>query len=283
MRYNRSHMKKTFFKEKIMKKFLALIMAMLMIAFCFVACDVEDNDGAVTTTEGIEGGNTPDEKKVLKMGTNAYFKPYEYYEGEDIVGIDAEIAKAIADYLGYELVIEDMEFDSIITAVKAGSVDFGMAGMTITEDRLKDVNFSISYATGVQSIIVKSGSPIKSVDDLYAEGANYKIGVQLGTTGDIYATDDFGSENVTQYPNANNATIALLGGDVDCVIIDNEPAKALVADNEGLEILETSYADEDYAICVDKANEALLAKIDEAILALTADGTIEAIVAKYIK
>jgi len=268
-----------------MKKILALIMAVLMIACCFVACDADKDTGdkGTTTTAAGDEGNKPEDKKVLKMGTNAYFKPYEFYEGEKIVGIDAEIAEAIADYLGYKLVIEDMEFDSIITAVKAGSVDFGMAGMTITEDRLLDVDFSISYATGVQSIIVKSGSPIKTVDDLYAEGANYKIGVQLGTTGDVYATDDFGAENVTQYPNANNATIALLGGDIDCVIIDNEPAKALVADNEGLEILETSYADEDYAICVDKANTELLAKIDEAILALTADGTIDAIVAKYIK
>ena len=263
-----------------MKKIIAMFLVALMAFGCistFVAC----NNGDAGTNDG--GNNEGDAPKKLTMATNAYFKPYEYYEGEKIVGIDAEIAAAIANYLGYELVIEDMEFDSIITAVTSGSVDFGMAGMTITPDRLEDVNFSISYATGVQSIIVKSGSPITCVEDLYAEGANYKIGVQLGTTGDIYAVDDFGAENVTQYPNANNAVIALLGGDVDCVIIDNEPAKALVADNEGLEILETSYADEDYAICVNKNNPELLAKIDEAIVALTADGTIDAIVAKYIK
>ena len=271
-----------------MKKILALIIAVLMISLCFVGCNnTNGNNNATSTPAGGDVTTAPAEgeettKGVLKMGTNAYFKPYEYYEGEQIVGIDAEIAKAIADYLGYELVIDDMEFDSIITAVKGGSVDFGMAGMTITEDRLLEVDFSISYATGVQSIIVPVDSPIKSVDDLYAEGANYKIGVQLGTTGDIYATDDFGADNVTTYPNANNATIALKNGDVDCVIIDNEPAKALVADNEGLVILDTSYADEDYAICVKKGSD-LLAKIDEAILALTADGTIDAIVAKYIK
>ena len=140
----------------------------------------------------------------------------------------------------------------------------------------------LDYGATVQSIIVPAGSPITCVDDLYAEGANYKVGVQRGTTGDIYATDDFGADNVTTYDNGNGAVLALKGGDVDCVIIDNEPAKALVAANEGLSILDTSYADEDYAICIKKGNSELLAKINEAIVALTADGTIDAIVAKYI-
>jgi polar amino acid transport system substrate-binding protein len=217
------------------------------------------------------------------MATNAYFKPYEYYDGETIVGIDAEIAAAIADKLGMKLEIVDMEFDSIITAVNEGSVDFGMAGMTVTEKRLEEVDFSISYANGVQAIIVKEGSPITCADDLYAEGANYKVGVQLGTTGDIYATDDFGSANVTTYSNGNEAVLALLGGSVDCVIIDNEPAKALVAANAGLKILETSYANEDYAICIKKGNAELLEKINQAIMELTEDGTIQGIINKYIK
>lgn len=255
-----------------MKKFLAILMAVLMLSALLVACDKKDDDA-----------DKPEEKKVLKMATNAYFKPYEYYDGEKIVGIDAEIAAAIADKLGMELVIEDMEFDSIITAVKEGSVDFGMAGMTVTEDRLKEINFTNSYASGVQSIIVKEDSDIKVADDLYAEGANYKVGVQLGTTGDIYATDDFGAENVVSYNNANNAVLALLDDSVDCVIIDNEPAKALVAANKGLKILETSYADEDYAICVAKGNDDLLKKLNDAIDELTEDGTIATIVAKYIK
>jgi polar amino acid transport system substrate-binding protein len=158
-----------------------------------------------------------------------------------------------------------------------------MAGMTVTPDRQKEVDFSVSYANGVQTIIVKNDSPITCVDDLFAEGAAYKVGVQLGTTGDIYATGDFGSENVTTYSNGNEAVLALLGGSVDCVIIDNEPAKALVAANEGLKTLETAYANEDYAICVKKGNAELLAKIDQAIKELTADGTIDAIVDKYIK
>ena len=176
-----------------------------------------------------------------------------------------------------------MQFDTILTAVQEGSVDFGMAGMTVTEERLESVNFTSSYASGVQSIIVKEDSPIATVDDLYAEGASYKVGVQLATTGDIYSTDDFGEENVTRYSNGSEAVLALQGGDIDCVIIDNEPAKALVAANEGLVILETSYADEDYAICVKKGNTELLDKINVAIEELTAEGKIEEIVAKYIK
>ena len=247
-----------------MKKILAIIIALAMLSVVFVSC-----------------GNN-EEKDVLVMGTNAYFKPYEYYEGDTIVGIDAEIAKAIADYLGMELVIEDMEFDSIITAVNAGSVDFGMAGMTITEDRLLEVDFTSSYATGVQSIIVLEDSAIKSVDDLYGDNVTYKVGVQSGTTGDIYSTDDFGDDRVTRYTNGNNAVMALKGGSVDCVIIDNEPAKALVAANPGLKILETAYANEDYAICVKKGNTELLDKLNEAIEALTEDGTIDSIVSKYI-
>ena len=222
------------------------------------------------------------EPEVITMATNAYFQPYEYYEGDKIVGIDAEIAEAMAAKLGKELVIQDMQFDSILTAVQTGSVDFGMAGMTVTEERLESVNFTSSYATGVQSIIVKEGSPITTVDDLYGD-VTYKVGVQLGTTGDIYSTDDFGAENVSQFANGNEAVMALIGGAVDCVIIDNQPAKALVEANEGLAILDTAYADEEYAICVAKENEELLASLNAAIEELIADGTVDAIIAKYIK
>ena len=188
----------------------------------------------------------------------------------------------MAAKLGKELVIQDMQFDSILTAVQTGSVDFGMAGMTVNEERLESVNFTSSYATGVQSIIVKEGSPITTVDDLYGD-VTYKVGVQLGTTGDSYSTDDFGAENVSQFANGNEAVMALIGGAVDCVIIDNQPAKALVEVNEGLVILDTAYADEEYAICVAKGNDELLDKINEAIDALIEDGTIAKIVAKYIK
>lgn len=172
-----------------------------------------------------------DDKSEIHMATNAQFPPYEYYENEVIVGIDAEFAAAIADKLDMKLVIDDMEFDSIITAVQTGKSDFGMAGMTVTEDRLKNINFSESYATGIQSIIVPEGSEIKSVDDLFADGAEYLIGTQKGTTGDIYAEGDFGADRVMKYASGNEAVQALKTGKVDCVIIDNEPAKAYVAAN----------------------------------------------------
>ena len=221
-------------------------------------------------------------KETIKMGTNAYFQPYEYYEGGEIVGIDAEIAAKIAEKLGMELEIVDMEFDSIITSVETDVVDFGMAGMTVTEDRLLSVDFSSSYATGIQVVIVKEGSPITSVDDLFAEGATYKAGVQLGTTGDIYAEGDLGTERVDKYDKGADAVEALKKGVVDCVIIDNEPAKSFVAANEGLVILDTEYAVEEYAIAIKKGNTDLLNKINAALEELIADGTVASIVNKYI-
>ena len=280
-----------------MKKILAFVLVLVMALGLFAGCGTETTDEKETvsttpkeTTEATEGETTEAqpafttvEEGKLIMATNAYFPPYEFYEGEAIVGIDAEIAAAIAEKLGLELVINDMEFDSIITAVATGAADFGLAGMTITEDRLKEVDFSISYATGVQAIIVKEGSPITTVDDLYAEGASYKVGVQLGTTGDIYASDDFGSDRVSQYSKGNEAVAALLGGDIDCVIIDNQPAESFVAANEGLVILETAYANEDYAACLAQDNDALLDAINKAIEELILDGTIDAIIAKYIQ
>ena len=225
-------------------------------------------DGALTTvTDGK-----------LTMATNAYFPPYEYYDGDAIVGIDADIAQAIADKLGLELVIEDMEFDSIITAVSTGKADFGLAGMTVTEERLQNINFSDSYATGVQSVIVKEDSDIVSLDDL----AGKMIGVQLATTGDIYASDEFGSDFVEQYNKGNDAVMALVSGKIDAVIIDNEPAKSYVAANEGLKILDTEYAVEDYAACIAKENTALLEAVNSALSELKADGTLQSIIDKYI-
>ena len=218
----------------------------------------------------------------LTMGTNASFPPYEFYEDQKIVGIDAEIAQAIADKLGMQLEIADMEFKAIIPAVTEGKIDFGMAGMTVTEERLQSVNFSETYATGIQAIIVKEGSEITSVDDLYKEGAAWKIGVQDSTTGDIYCTDDFGEERVSKFPVGADAVEALQTGKVDCVIIDNEPAKAYVAANEGLKVLESQYAVEDYAIAVALNNTELLDKINGALKELIADGTVAAIIAKYI-
>ena len=285
-----------------MKKILAIMLSLLLVVGLFAGCgNTEENKGA---TEGSVEGATeaptdaateaPTEAPTegatelktvtpgkLTMATNAFFKPYEYYEGDKIVGIDAEIAEAIAAKLGLELVINNMEFNSIITAVTTGAADFGLAGMTVNEDRLLEVDFSISYAKGVQVIIVKEGSEITSYDVLAAEGATYKIGVQLGTTGDTYASDEFG-DRVTPYNNVNEAILALQAGDIDCVIIDNEPAKSCIAANEGLTILESTYADEDYAACFAKDNDALLDAVNAAIEELIMDGTIDKIIEKYI-
>ena len=218
----------------------------------------------------------------LTMGTNAQFQPYEFYEDGNIVGIDAEIAAAIAEKLGMELEIVDMDFGAIIPAVTEGKIDFGMAGMTVTEERLQSVNFSDTYAVGIQAIIVKEGSEIKSYDDLAAEGATWKVGVQESTTGDIYCTDEFGDARVEKYKAGPEAVEALKTGKVDCVIIDNEPAKAFVAANEGLQILDSKYAEEEYAIAVNLENKDLLDKINGALNELITDGTVETIVAKYI-
>ena len=219
----------------------------------------------------------------LTMATNASFPPYEYWDGDQMVGIDVEIAEAVCAEMGYELDKLDMDFNAIINAVTSGKADFGMAGMTVTEERQQSVAFSISYATGVQSIIVKEGSPIASYDDLAAEGATYKVGVQMATTGHIYAEDEFGVERVVLFDNGNDATMALKNGKVDCVIIDNEPAKAYVAANEGLVILDSAYAVEDYAACFAKDNTALVEKFNAALQTLIDNGTVAEIVGKYIK
>lgn len=272
------------------KKLLSLILALVMMLSVgmLASCDSGNKSGndATDTAASTDGSaaNEGEAKKTLVMATNATFPPYEYYDGESIVGIDAEIAQAIADKLGMELKIEDMEFNSIINAVQNGSVDFGMAGMTVTEDRLKSVDFSDSYATGVQVVIVKEDSDIASVDDLTGK----KIGVQLSTTGDIYASDTpdnggFGEENVEKYSKGADAVIALTQGKVDAVIIDNEPAKEFVKANEGLKILETEFVSEDYAIAFAKNNTELKDKVNTALNELINDGTVQKIIDKYIK
>ncbi len=226
------------------------------------------------------GKSSSDKTETLVMGTNASFPPYEYVDDNNkIVGIDAEIAEAIADKLGMKLEIKDMEFDSLIPAVKSNSIDVVLAGMTVTDERKQSVDFSDSYSKGVQVIIVKEGSDIKSADDLKGK----KIGVQAGTTGDAYCTDDFGQENVKQFSNGSLAVAALANGQVDCVVIDNEPAKNYVAANTGLKILDTEYVTEDYAIAVSKDNPDLLKKINTALKELKEAGKIDEIVGKYIK
>lgn len=266
-----------------MKKFkvIALILVLAMALTAFVACkSAEPQTNGDETTVAADGETTNAASgKTLVMGTNAAFPPYEFVaEDGSYAGIDVEIAKAVAEKLGCELEIKDMEFDSLIPAVSGGSIDFALAGMTMTDERKESVNFSDTYATGVQVVIVKEGSDIATIDDL--EGK--KIGVQAGTTGDIYATDDYGQENVSQFTNGSLAVQALLNDQVDCVIIDNEPAKNFVAANEGLVILKTEYTVEDYAAAIAKENTELLDKFNAALAELTADGTIKTIIDTYI-
>ncbi|MCD8197160.1 MAG: ABC transporter substrate-binding protein [Lachnospiraceae bacterium] len=235
-----------------------------------VAEESEEAAEVTTVTEGV-----------LTMGTNAAFPPYEYYDDADeIVGIDAEIAEALAEKLGLTLEIVDMDFSSIITSVQSGKIDVGIAGMTVTEDRLENVNFTDSYATGIQVIIVPEGSEITSVDDLSNE--DILIGVQEGTTGHTYCSDDYGEDRVIAYTNGATAVQALLQGKVDCVVIDEQPALSYVEANEGLEILETEYVVEDYAIAVSKDNEALLDALNTALAELIEDGTVQSILDTYI-
>ena len=216
----------------------------------------------------------------LTMATNATFPPYEMTtDSGEIEGIDVDTAKAIAEKLGLELQIDDMDFDAALLSVQQGKADIVMAGVTVTDERKAVMDFSDSYATGIQSVIVPEGSDIASVDDL----AGKKIGTQRGTTGYLYCSDDFGEDAVVAYDNGLTAVQALNNGQVDAVVIDNEPAKAYVESNPGLKILDTSYAEEDYAIGMNKSNTALLEAVNAALEELKADGTLQAIVDKYIK
>ena len=276
----------------IMKKLIAVLMALCMLvsAVClFASCDKKDEN-------------------TLVMATNAAFPPYEFKDGDKIVGIDAEIAAAIADKLGMKLEIVDVDFGAVLTGVAEGKYDMGMAGITVTDKRKESMDFSNTYATGIQVIIVNDGSTIATLDDLWnfdengdpvsLKNPDIKIGVQQDTTGDIYSSsaisgwgfndlnedESIKTDRVVRYKTGAEAVAALKSGKVDCVIIDNEPAKSFVAANVGIHILagDNEYAVEDYAICVDKGNTALLEKINKALDELKADGTIDGIINKYI-
>ena len=283
---------------KNMKKVLALVLALAM-ALALTACSNKDN-GANTGDNGNAGSEVTDngsennggdaafttvESGKLHMSTNAAFPPYEMIADDgSFEGIDVEVAAAIAEKLGLELVVDDMGFDAALTAVQTGKSDIAMAGITVTDDRKEVMDFSDSYATGIQVVIVKEDSPIQTVDDL----ANAEmIGCQKATTGYIYCSDTvenggYGEDHVTAYDTGALAVMALVNGQIDAVVIDSEPAKAFVAANEGLKILDTEFSVEDYAIAVGKGNSALLDAINNAMAELKADGTFQSIVDKYI-
>ncbi len=248
-----------------MKKLIAFVLSLVLCGSIFSGCAVSKEDLT------IESGK-------LIVSTNAEFPPYEMTTDDGgFAGIDMEIAKAIADKLGLELVIDDMGFDAALLAVQQGKSDMVMAGVTVDADRLKVMDFSDSYATGVQVIIVKEGSSISSEN--FGESM---IGTQKGTTSDIYCTDDFGDDHVTTYDSSITAVQALLNGQVDCVVVDNAPALELVKANPGLKILETEYVTESYAIGFGKGNTELKEAVNQALAELTADGTIQKIIDKYI-
>lgn len=265
-----------------MKKLISIALAATLCLGILVGCGSSSSSSDSTANGSASAPAATDSLTindgVLTMGTNATFPPYEFYDGDNIVGIDAEIAQALADKLGLKLEIIDMDFGAIITSVQTGKIDIGLAGMTVTDERKENVNFTDSYATGTQVIIVPEGSSIQSVDDL--DGA--LIGVQESTTGHIYCSDDYGEENVIAYTNGAVAVQSLLQGKVDCVVIDEQPAKAFVAQNEGLQILDTEYVTEDYAAAVNKDNTELLDQLNTALQELKDDGTIQSILDKYI-
>ncbi len=280
---------------KTMKKLAALLLALCM-ALALCACSSGDSTPTPTAapseagepsaapsaeaSEPAQGGAafTTVEEGKLTMSTNAAFPPYEMTtDSGDFEGIDVEIAAAIAEKLGLELDILDTDFDSALLAVNQGKSDMVMAGVSVTDDRLLVMDFSDTYATGIQVVIVKEGSDV-TLDNL----GEKMIGVQKGTTGWQYCTDDYGEEHVTAYDNGLTAVQALVSGKVDCVVIDNAPAQEFVKANDGLAILDTEYANEDYSIGVDKGNAALLDAINGALKELIADGTVQRIIDTYI-
>ena len=256
-----------------MKKLMSLLFAATIMISCFAGCTASDPSG-----DGDGKLNTIESGKLI-MSTNAEFPPYEMTTDDGgFEGIDIEIAQAIADKLGLELVIDDMGFDAAMQAVQNGQSDICMAGLTVDEDRLKVMDFSVSYATGKQVVIVKEGSDV-TLDNL----GEKLIGTQKATTSNIYCSDDYGEDHVVGYDSSITAVQALLNGQVDCVVVDDAPAQELVKANPGLVILGTEYVTEDYAIAVDKGNTQLLNAINEALNALIADGTVQNIINKYIK
>lgn len=243
------------------------------------AADTAAQSKEETTAEESKAADSGAAGGVLVMATNAEFPPYEYHDGGEIVGIDVEVAGAIAEKLGMTLEIEDIAFDSIIPELQSGKADIGAAGMTVSEDRLKNVDFSDTYTTASQVIIVKEDSDITGPDDL----AGKYIGVQLGTTGDIYASDyEAEGSTIERYNKGFEAVQAMLQGKIDAVVIDVEPAKVFVSQNEGIKILDEALTVEEYAIAVKKGNTELLEKINKALGELKESGELQAIIDKYI-
>ncbi|MDU0895000.1 MAG: transporter substrate-binding domain-containing protein, partial [Anaerococcus sp.] len=228
----------------------------------------------------VQASSEKEDGKVLDFGTSADFPPYEYYEGDEIVGIDPDILRAIGDYMGVEVRLHDMDFNNIIASIDSGKIDGGAAGFTVTEERKKSVNFTDSFTKTSQIIITRKDSDIKEVEDL---NNGVKIGTQLGTIGDTIAKDDFGEENVNSFNKVPDAILSLQNKKIDAVILDKHSAENFVNANKGLTIIETPYLEEEYAIAISKDNPELLEDMNEAIAALKESGEIDKIMDKYQK
>ncbi len=257
-----------------MKKFTALLLMLTLSLTLLTACGGPSGSNELNL---VSPGK-------LIMSTNAEFPPYEMETDQGgFAGIDIEVAQAIADKLGLELVIDNMDFDGALLAVQQNKADMVMAGVSVTDERKLVMDFSASYATGIQVVIIKEGSDV-TMDNL----GEKMIGTQRGTTGYIYASDTpenggYGEDHVKGFDNGATAVQALVNGQIDCVIIDSAPAQEYVKANKGLTILPGNWVEEEYAIGVDKGNTALLKAIDEALAELIADGTVQQIIDKYIK
>lgn len=271
------------------KKILIIALVGLMaasLAACGKASETQTSNAASESASDGKAESKSDgtakiktvEAGKLTLATNAEFPPYEYHDGDKIVGIDMDIADAIAKKLGLEVQIEDIAFDSVILEVTSGKADIGLAGISATDERKQSVDFSDTYTTSKQLIIVKDDSPIKGSKDL--EGKT--VGVQTGTTGDILASD-IKDVKPERYDKGMDAVQALSQGKVDAVIIDSEVAKKFVEETSGLKVLDEAFADENYAIAIKKGNKELLDSVNKALSELKSDGTIDSIIAKYIK
>ncbi|MDD3921168.1 MAG: transporter substrate-binding domain-containing protein [Eubacteriales bacterium] len=247
-------------------KFVALVLALALVSMLFAAC------GQKSAVEQIKKNGK------ITMLTNAAFAPFEYLGADNAVaGVDVEIAQAVADELGVTLEVVDMDFDGIVAAVQTGKGDLGVAGMTATEERAKSVDFSINYVDTAQMIIVPEGSAIATVEDL--TGKN--IGVQMGTTGDLYASDYVEGATIQRLKTGADAGLALANGQLDAVVIDAMPAQQIVSANAGLKILDTPLTEEQYAIAIAKDSD-LKPVVDKVLEKLLADGTVDALIEKHM-
>lgn len=213
----------------------------------------------------------------IVMVTEAGFAPYEYYDSGEIVGVDIDIAKEIAKEMGKKLVIKDVSFDSIINEVKTGKADFGAAGISYSEERAEEVDFSINYSVSKQIVIVKDNSSITNINDI----GNKKIAVQLGSIADTYVTDNYKNANIIRQKKYLAAIEDLKSDKVDAVVMDELPAKEIINSNSGLKILDGSLTNDSYGMIVKKGNSEMLSVINKVLDRLIQEGKIEQFVINH--